>query len=518
MRLARLLRRLDRPEGSGAASNSRSHQPEGSGAASNSRSHSQCFGKLSENVDISSLACDSRSVTKDSLFIAIDGTKVKGSDFIAEAIRNGASCVVAAHRRTALFERRVPVIYFPDTRYALAVMADEFFGHPSRKLKVIGVTGTNGKTSITYLIRSILQEANFSCGIIGTINYSFKEKIIPAQNTTPGPLELQMFLKQMVRAGCAYCIMEVSSHSLDQQRTAGIDFKAALFTNLTHDHLDYHLNLENYFSAKAKLFRGLNKDAFSIINADSPYAGRLATIGLGKLITYGIDSECDIRAENLALDLAGSEFILHTKKRKPSSGGKTKIKTRLIGRHNISNLLAAIAFALSQKIELAQIVRAVENFNGVKGRLERGRAQERNIFIDYAHTPDALANVLGTLKALSKGKLTVVFGAGGERDALKRPLMGKLAEKYADKIIITSDNPRSEEPQKIADDITLKMRGDNYKVILDRKEAIACALSASYAGDTVLIAGKGHENYQILKDRKIEFDDMAVVKQLLQQT
>lgn len=481
------------------------------------RLHSQRFGASSENVDISGLACDSRNVTKGSLFIAIDGTKVKGSDFIAEAIRKGASCVVAANGRPAMLSRRVPVIHFPDTRYALAVLADEFFGRPSKLLKVIGVTGTNGKTSITYLIRSILREAHFSCGIIGTVQYSFKEKIVPAHNTTPGPLDLQMLLKQMVDAGCAYCIMEVSSHSLDQQRTAGIDFKAALFTNLTHDHLDYHLNLENYFSAKAKLFRELNKDAFSIINADSPYAGRLSALGRGKLITYGIDSKCDIRAENLALDLAGSEFILHTKKRKFPSGGKTKIKTRLIGRHSISNALAAIAFALSQKIELTQIVRAVENFNGVKGRMEKVTAQERNIFIDYAHTPDALANVLGTLRQLSKNNLTVVFGAGGERDALKRPLMGELAQEYADKIIITSDNPRSEEPQKIADDITLRMRRGNYRVILDRKEAIACALSESKAGDTILIAGKGHEDYQILKDRKIEFDDAMITEQLLRQ-
>jgi len=209
--------------------------------------------------------------------------------------------------------------------------------------------------------------------------------------------------------------------------------------------------------------------------------------------------------------LAGSEFILHTKKR------KTKIKTRLIGRHNISNVLAAIAFGLSQKIELARIVRAVENFNGVKGRLERVRAQERNVFIDYAHTPDALMNVLAALKALSGGNLTVVFGCGGERDAFKRPLMGELAQKYADKVIITSDNPRSEEPQKIADEITLRMRGGNYRVILERKEAIACALSASKAGDTILIAGKGHEDYQILKDRKIEFDDAIVTGQLLRQ-
>jgi len=510
MQLARLLRRLDKPPRLRRGA-SRSHRPEGDGAASTSRSHSKRPEKLSENVDISGLACDSRAVRKGSLFVAIDGTKVKGSDFIAEAIKKGASCVVSANGRTALAKTRVPVIHFSDTRYALAVLADEFFGHPSGKLKVIGVTGTNGKTTITYLIRSILQEAHFSCGIIGTVGYSFEEKIIPTQNTTPGPLGLQMFLKQMVRAGCAYCVMEVSSHGLDQQRTRAIDFKAALFTNLTHDHLDYHLNLENYFSAKARLFRELNKDAFSIINADSPYAGRLTAVGRGKLITFGIDSACDIRARNLSLDLAGSEFILHTKKR------KTKIKTRLIGRHNISNVLAAIAFGLSQKIELARIVRAVENFNGVKGRLERVRAQERNVFIDYAHTPDALMNVLAALKALSGGNLTVVFGCGGERDAFKRPLMGELAQKYADKVIITSDNPRSEEPQKIADEITLRMRGGNYRVILERKEAIACALSASKAGDTILIAGKGHEDYQILKDRKIEFDDAIVTGQLLRQ-
>lgn len=488
MRLARLLRRIS-SKGSG-----------------------RFFDRHSQNVDITALACDSRVITPGCLFVAIDGTKAKGSDFIDEAIRKGAAGVVTACGRAKAHEARVPVIWFPDTRYALAVLADEFFGHPCGKLKVIGVTGTNGKTTVTYLIRSILEKAHFSCGIIGTINHSFKDKIIPAGNTTPGPLELQALLKQMCRAGCDYCIMEVSSHSLDQKRTAGIDFKAAIFTNLTHDHLDYHLNLENYFSAKRKLFEELNEHAFSIINADDPYAAGLKSLKRGKLITYGIDSaDADIRATNLRMNLAGSGFILNTKKR------KTKIKTGLIGRHNVSNILAAAAFALSQKIDLSRIAGAVESFKGVRGRLERIEAKERNVFVDYAHTPDAFFNVLGTLRNLARHNLILVFGCGGERDSLKRPLMGKLAQEYADKIIITSDNPRSEDPQKIADDIISGMKADNYKLILDRKEAIEYGLSVSKPGDTVLIAGKGHEHYQIFKDKRIEFDDAACAGQFLQQ-
>ena len=448
--------------------------------------------------------------------MAINGAKAKGSDFIDEAIKRGAVCVVAGHpvRQAGLARptfRGVPLIPFADTRYALAILADEFFGHPSGKLKVVGVTGTNGKTTITYLIRSILSQAGFSSGIIGTINYCFKDKIMPAPNTTPGPLDLQLLLKTMVDAGCGYCVMEVSSHGLQQNRTEGIEFAAAIFTNLTPEHLDYHLNLDNYFLAKSRLFSGLSKEAYAIINLDSPFALRLLGLSRGKFVGYAVGSQADVRATNLVLGLWGSEFILKT------GALKTKIKTRLIGKHNVSNILAAIAFALTQGIELADIKKALGCFEGVKGRLQKVRAGNRNIFIDYAHTPDALENVLGILRQFSKNNLLVVFGCGGERDSLKRPLMGKVAEKYADVIILTSDNPRGEDPEEIARDIASGIKSKDYKIILERREAIRYALSKSKEQDTVIIAGKGHENYQIFKTRRIEFDDNVVTQDYIRE-
>lgn len=463
------------------------------------------------NLNVSSICSNSKEVKEGSLFVAIQGTKKRGSDFIGEAVKRGAVCIVASDSRPASDFKGVPFVNFADTRYGLGLLADEFYGHPSGRLKVAGVTGTNGKTTVTYLINSILNQANISTGIIGTIGYSFKDKIIPALHTTPGALELQLLLKQMADAGCSYCIMEVSSHGLNQKRTEAVDFKAAIFTNLTQDHLDYHLNLENYFLAKSRLFSGLSEDAYAIINLDSPFALRLKSLALGKFIGYAIDREADLRAANLALSLEGSEFILKTK------GHKIRIKTRLIGKHNISNILAGIAFALTQGIGLADISKALEKFPGVKGRLERAKALSRNIFIDYAHTPDALDNVLKILRQFSRKRLIVVFGCGGERDSLKRPLMGKAAERYADVIIITSDNPRSEDPEKIARDIALGIKDKDYKIILGRKEAIQYALAKSKIGDTVLIAGKGHENYQIFKDRKIEFDDIITAEEYIRQ-
>lgn len=499
------------------------------------------------NIDISSICCNSKKVEPGALFVAIDGIKNKGSDFINEALRRGAACIVlpifnadkrksnadtrrftegnlcssvtfparrdnlcsSVHKK--IFSVRTKTAFIPvrDTRYALALLADEFFGHPSGRLKVVGVTGTNGKTTTTYLIRSILEQAGFSPGIIGTINYSFKDTLMPAANTTPGPLELEQLLRQMLDAGCSYCIMEVSSHGLDQKRTEGIRFEAAIFTNLTQDHLDYHRDMENYFLAKSKLFNSLSQDAYAIINLDSPFALRLKSLTRGKIITYAIDSDAQVRATGLSLSLEGSEFNLGFK------NSRTKIKTNLIGRHNISNSLAAIAFSLSQGIELPDIKRALANFPGVRGRLDRVKSKERNIFIDYAHTPDALENVLSILRQFSKRRLILVFGCGGERDHLKRPLMGSIAGKYADTVIITSDNPRSEKPQLIAEEIARGIGPGEYKIILERRKAIEYALAKSKAQDIVLIAGKGHENYQIFKDKRIEFDDSLIASEWL---
>lgn len=481
MQLSKLLRRLDRER----------------------------FARYPLEADISCLCADSKKVTEGSLFVAIEGTKARGSDFIAEALKKGAACIIASGNEARPLTGKVPYISFADTRYALSVLADEFYGHPCGKLKVVGVTGTNGKTTITYLIRHILNEVSFSAGIIGTINYSFKNTIIPAPNTTPGPIELQSLLVRMLEAGCQYCIMEASSHGLDQQRTGGIDFKAAVFTNLTQDHLDYHLNLKNYFQAKAKLFTGLRSDAYAIINADCPFGQRLIPLSGGKVVTYAIDSPAKLRAFGLRLGLEGSEFILRIDR------VQTPLRIKLIGRHNISNVLASVAFGLTQGLKIEDIQRALQSFEGVKGRLQRLQCAGKNIYVDYAHTPDALENVLGILRALSRKNLTVVFGCGGERDILKRPLMGEVAEKYADRIIITSDNPRSEEPEQIAQDIASGIKHKPYEIKLSRREAIHQAIAGASERDIILIAGKGHENYQIFKDKRIEFDDIMVAAECL---
>ena len=460
------------------------------------------------DLEISGIFANSKEVKAGSLFVAVKGAKADGSEFIAEAVANGAVCVAAEDICLAAKYPAVEFVRVKDSRYALAVLADEFFNHPSEQIKAVGITGTNGKTTITYLIRAILEQAGLSSGVIGTINYSFKDKVLAAVNTTPGPLELQYLLREMASCGCDYCLMEVSSHSLEQKRTAAIDFKAAIFTNLTQDHLDYHLNMENYFLAKARLFSSLSQTAWAIVNTDSPYGLRLRELSRGKFISYGIDGEADVRAFDLKLGIDGSEFDLEYE------GRPTRIKTKLIGRPNIYNILASAAFAFSQNIKPEDIQAALTKFSGVKGRLERVKdVQDRFVFVDYAHTPDALENVLAALKEFSSNRLTVVFGCGGERDRLKRPLMGRIAEKYAERIIITSDNPRGEEPGTIAGEITCGIKNKEYKVILDRKEAIACALGNSLFGETILIAGKGHEDYQIFKDRKIYFDDCEAVKE-----
>lgn len=465
------------------------------------------FADYPQDIDIVSICCDSRQASKDSLFVAIDGEKEKGSRFIGAAIAKGARCVITSNGRPQTSGPEVSVISFPDTRIAVARLADEFFGHPSGKLKVIGVTGTNGKTTVTYLIKSIAEKAGFSSGLIGTINYLIKDKAIPAVNTTPGALQLQDLLKQMLDNDCKWCVMEASSHGIDQDRAANIDFSAAVFTNLTQDHLDYHHNLENYFLAKAKLFSGLSCGAYAIINADSPYSLRLRSLTKAKCVTYAIEASADVRAKDLDLSLDGSRFLVESK------NSNLKLKTSLIGRHNISNILAACALAFSQKINPQAIKEGVEDFPGVRGRLEKVvQCEKFNVFIDYAHTPDALENVLKVLRQWTPDKLIVVFGCGGGRDRLKRPLMGSAVEEYADFAVITSDNPRGENPSAIADEIAQGMKGKNYEIVLGRKEAIDYALARAKARDTVLIAGKGHENYQIFADRKIDFDDRQTVE------
>jgi UDP-N-acetylmuramoyl-L-alanyl-D-glutamate--2,6-diaminopimelate ligase len=377
-------------------------------------------------------------------------------------------------------------------------------------MNVVGITGTNGKTTITYLIEAILRRLNKNCGVIGTVNYRYKGTAVIAKNTTPGPVELQSVLRDMADAGVEYVAMEVSSHALDQQRIEGTSFHSAIFTNLTQDHLDYHGNLKNYFSAKAKLFQGLKACSLAVINNDDAYGRRLKAMTSAEVVTYGIESESDVTARDIEMDVSGTRFTV------VGSGLKMKCVTRLIGRHNVYNLLAAIAWALKEKIPQEAIQSAIGQFESVPGRLQRIEgAGGVSVFVDYAHTEDALKNVLQSFSQLPHRRIITVFGCGGERDKTKRPKMGAVVTKLSDHAIITNDNPRSEDPERIIADIREGIKKNNYQVIQDRYEAIKSALTMAQEGDIVLIAGKGHEDYQIFKDKTIHFDDGETVRSCL---
>jgi UDP-N-acetylmuramoyl-L-alanyl-D-glutamate--2,6-diaminopimelate ligase len=482
--------------------------------------------KLSVDFPVKGISCDSRRTRADFVFVAIKGAKEDGSKFIAEAIKKGARAIVV--KSQVITHKRIPTppiasgashtsqddvvfIEVEDDRKALAQLACAFYGNPSQKLKTVGITGTNGKTTITYLIEAVLKNCGQVPGVIGTVNCRFKDKVFPSLNTTPGPLELQAVLAEMLSSGVTYSVMEVSSHALDQGRVALINFSAAIFTNLTQDHLDYHKNLEEYFLAKSKLFCGLSDNALSIINSDDHYGLRLKKLSGGKVITYGIDSDCDVKAADLRMDQSSSGFLLQSKT------WKGQIKTGLIGRHNVYNLLAAFAWALGEGLEPAKVKAALEGFSYVPGRLERfSSGSGFSVFVDYAHTEDALKNVLNALKAIKHNRIIVVFGCGGERDKTKRPKMGNVVSEMADYAIITNDNPRSEDPAQIIEDIKAGINKNNFCVIPERLEAIRRSLSLASAGDIVLVAGKGHEDYQVLKDKTLHFDDREAVRQCLQ--
>lgn len=461
------------------------------------------------HIDAPSVTDDSRSVSAGDLFIAKKGFTEDGACFIAAAIKSGARVIVAQEPFDA--PTGVAKILVRDTRSALGAIADNFYGHPSDKLKVIGITGTNGKTTITYLLESIIKAAGSEAGVIGTINYRIKNRILPAKNTTPGPMELQSLLADMVKKGIAYAVMEVSSHSLDQGRVDRMLFDAAIFTNLTGDHLDYHKTMAGYFKAKSRLFGKLKKSGAAILNGDDKLVVSLRR-SLKNVIVYGTKNNADVMARDIRLSMDGTSFTVKTRK------GSFRIETRLIGMHNVSNILAATAAALALKIPIAAIVKGVRRLEAVPGRLEAVEAgQPFKVFVDFAHTEDALFNVLSLLREIAKKRIVTVFGCGGNRDRIKRPRMGKVACRFSDHVIITSDNPRSEAPGDIVSEIEEGVRGafSNYDIVVDRREAIAKALRVAEAGDIVVIAGKGHETYQIIKDRTLAFDDRMVVKNLL---
>ena len=472
-----------------------------------SRIHSELY-----DFEVQGISCNSKLVKNNFIFVAIKGNKEDGHRFIQEAIERGAEAVIvqASVYQDIRTSGKISFIRVKDTRRALAKLVTKFYGNPSSKIKVIGITGTNGKTTVSYLIESILRKAGFNPAVIGTINYRFQDKVISSTNTTPGPIELQSMLAEMLEEGINYAIIEVSSHALHQDRTEGITFHSAIFTNLTQDHLDYHKTKANYFRAKSKLFRNLSQNSFAIINNDDAYGIKMKRLTKAKIITYGINCPADIQARDISFNIAQTEFILQTAKR------RTNFQTRLIGRHNVYNILASVAFSLSEGLDLKVIKPAIEGFNFVPGRLERINGNGGfSVFVDYAHTEDALRNVIQTLRQLSQKRIIVVFGCGGERDKTKRPKMGYVVSELADYAIITSDNPRSEDPSAIINDIKSGINKDNYCIIPQRREAIIKSLSLAKSGDIILVAGKGHENYQILKDKVVHFDDRQVIRECL---
>lgn len=465
-------------------------------------------------LDISGIAYDSRQVQPGYLFVAVRGTREDGHRYIDDAIRRGAVAVVAENLARA--RRDVTYLRVEDARRALAEIACAFHGHPSAKLEVIGITGTNGKTTTAFMIRDILAAAGRHPGLISTVHYEIGKRCIPAGRTTPEAPDLQAMLAQMLKVGCESVVMEVSSHALEQKRVWGVDFDVGVFTNLTHDHLDYHGTIERYFAAKARLFAGLGrmeKRAAAVLNLDDPWGHQLAEMigGWARIIPYGVHPAAEVRAEEIEIDGRGSRFRVH------SPWGDAHVRLSVLGRFNVSNALAAFASAAVGGVPVATIVAALERFCGAPGRLERiPNSRGFDVFVDYAHTPDALANVLSTLRTITQRRIILVFGCGGDRDRTKRPAMGRVAGDWADHVILTSDNPRSEDPRAIIEDIVTGLPPvTRHEIILDREQAIARAIELACPGDAVLIAGKGHETYQEFCRHIVPFDDREVARRWL---
>ena len=471
-----------------------------------------------QDKEITGIAYDSRRVMPGHLFVAVRGERTDGHRFVEAAIDRGASAVVL--ERDAGFNPRATRLKVSDARRTMAIASAEFYNHPSQQLKVVGITGTNGKTTTAFMVRAMMEAAGITAGLLGTVQYRIGQRVIPAARTTPESVDIQEMMSQMLRAGCAGVSMEVSSHALDQSRVAGVDFDVAVFTNLSQDHLDYHRTMENYFASKTKLFSALGtmrKGGRAVVNADNSY-GRELIARLGgedAVLSYGVTSAATIRAEDVRVSGDGSYFVVHTPQ------GSIPISVPLIGRYNVSNALAAIGAALALGIDLGVAERALAQMSPVPGRLDRVETgEEFGVYIDYAHTADALRNVLMTVGELTKGRLIVVFGCGGDRDKGKRQPMGEAACELADFSILTTDNPRTEDPREILRQMEAgfpaSARG-HYQVIEDRREAIERALDIARPGDNVLIAGKGHETYQEFADTVIPFNDRSVVEEYFNQ-
>ena len=464
---------------------------------------------------VESIAYDSRRVQRNGLFVALRGEKSDGHDFIGQAIEKGATVIVAER---ADKHSRATCVVVENTRSALADLSARFFNYPARKLKLAGITGTNGKTTTAFLIKHICEKAGLRCGLLGTVRYEIAERILPATRTTPESLDLQELLSQIANAGCRAAAMEVSSHALAQERTRGLEWDVAVFTNLTQDHLDYHGTMENYFEAKAKLFEQLplqqkKKKPVAVINIDDRFGQKLiARIGdKVSIVTFGLGTRADFRASNYRMEFGGTSYQLEAR------GKSYLVRVPLIGRFNVANSLAALAAANALGISLREAVVSLAKSPQVPGRLEIVPAKRQfQVFVDYAHTPDALLNVLKTLRELGPRRLIVVFGCGGNRDREKRPLMGQVADQNAECAIITSDNPRKEDPDKIIAEIEKGFRGSHFEKITDRSQAISRAVEIAQPRDIVLIAGKGHENYQEFADHTVPFEDIQVARRAIE--
>jgi len=456
------------------------------------------------DADITAVTYDSRKVVPGSLFVAVRGFNTDGHAYIEKAVESGAAAVLTEEKG----EWGIPTAVCPDTRRGLAEVGAQFYGRPADALKIIGVTGTNGKTTTTYLIKQILDLLGYKTGLIGTNQNIIGDKVETAARTTPESLDLQKMLHDMVEAGVTHVVMEVSSHSLALSRTHGIQFYEAVFTNLTQDHLDFHETMEKYMACKAKLF---SQARHGVINADDAFGAEMKALAACPIKTYGIENESDLKGNNIRLSERG--VICST----TIGGAPYEIRLGIPGMFSVYNALAATAACLGMGIPMEDILKGLVLAKGVKGRAEVVPiAAPYTVLIDYAHTPDGLENIIGAVRGFAKGRVITVFGCGGDRDKTKRPLMGEIAARLSDYAVVTSDNPRTENPSAIIKDIEEGMTAhrDKYTVVENRKEAIAHAMQIGREGDVIILAGKGHETYQILKEGTIDFDERAIVKEI----
>ncbi len=468
-------------------------------------------GNINKEIDL--ITIDSRKAAENSLFVAISGMTVDGHSFINGAYEKGCRAVIT-EKNVDNVPSDMTVFQVSSSRAALAKIAANFYNAPSEEMTMIGVTGTNGKTSTTYFMEAVLNNVNKKSAVIGTVEIRIggeKRDIDFATSTTPDTLELNQMLRIMADEKVEDVIMEVSSHALELQKTDGINFEVGIFTNLTQDHLDFHKTMENYCKAKAKLFKMCK---YGIINADDPWADKITEECSCKVYTYGIESNCDFKAENIDYKMDRVHFTVNIE------GRDIPFELNVPGRFSVYNALGVIGAAYAMGISVEDIRQGINNIKGVPGRIQNVPNDKGfNVIVDYAHTPDGLENILNSVREFTKGRIITVFGCGGDRDKTKRPIMGEIVARLGDIPVITSDNPRSEDPDEIVKQVEVGVKSvtNNYIMITDRREAIFKAVSIAEKGDSIIIAGKGHENYQILKDKTIHFDDLEVAKEALEE-